>query len=82
MMLSYFPDTDSLYIKLSAKPSVEGEEVAPGVVFHFDKEGGIVSIDIDSNASKLVDLSRIELIGMPSITTPDAASNSVSSSGA
>jgi hypothetical protein len=44
---------------------VEDEEVAPGVVFHFDKKGGIVSIDIDSNASKLVDLSRIELIGFP-----------------
>jgi uncharacterized protein YuzE len=65
MKFDYFPDTDSLYIKLSTKPSVEGEEVALGFVFHFDSEGSIVSIDIDSNASKLVDLSRIELIGMP-----------------
>jgi uncharacterized protein YuzE len=82
MELHYFPDTDSLYIGFNEKASYEGEEVAPGFVFHFDKEGGIVSIDIDSNASKLVDLSRIELIGMPSITTPDAANNSVSFSGA
>jgi hypothetical protein len=41
---------------------VEDEVVEPGFVFHFDAECGIV---IDSNASKLVDLSRIELIEMP-----------------
>ncbi len=82
MELHYFPDTDSLYIGFNEKESYEGEEVEPGFVFHFDADGSIVSIDIDSNASKLVDLSRIELIGMPSITTPDATSNSVFSSGA
>ncbi len=65
MELHYFPETDSLYISLNKKESLEGEEVAPGVVFHFDSEGGIVSIDIDSNASKLVDLSNIEAKGFP-----------------
>ncbi len=65
MDLHYFPDTDSLYIGLKDKSSIEGEEIAPGFVFHFDSEGGIVSIDIDSNASKLVDLSKIELLGFP-----------------
>jgi uncharacterized protein YuzE len=65
MELHYYPQTDSLHICFNKKESVEGEEVAPGFVFHFDSEGGIVSIDIDSNASKLVDLSKIELEGLP-----------------
>ena len=65
MELHYFPETDSRYLRLNKKESLEGEEVAPGVVFHFDSDGGIVSIDIDSNASKLVDLSRIEITGFP-----------------
>ncbi len=31
MKLSYFPDTDSLYIDLSQRPSVESQEVSEGV---------------------------------------------------
>ncbi len=65
MTISYFPSTDSLYIEFTSKPSVESEEGAPGVVLDFDKDGGLVGIDIDSNASKLMDLSRFELIGFP-----------------
>ncbi len=65
MTLSYFPDTDSLYISLTDKPSVESEELTPGFVFDFDAEGSIVGIDIDSNASTLVDLSKIEMDGLP-----------------
>ena len=38
-----WPDTDSLYIDLSEKPSVESQEVAPGIVVDFDEENNIVS---------------------------------------
>jgi uncharacterized protein YuzE len=45
--MSYYKDTDSLYIDLSEKPSKESLEVAPGIVLDFDEDNHIVGIDID-----------------------------------
>ncbi len=39
MKLNYYPDTDSLYIDLSVKPSVESREVSEGVVLDYDEAG-------------------------------------------
>ena len=64
MKIAYYPDTDSMYIDLSAKSSVESKEVSPGVVLDFDSDGNIVGIDID-NASKKLDLSEIILNKIP-----------------
>ncbi|TAK58072.1 MAG: DUF2283 domain-containing protein [Bacteroidetes bacterium] len=64
MKFNYFPETDSLYIDLSEKTSVESQEVANGVVLDFDEQGMLVGIDID-NASKIVDLKRIESNSLP-----------------
>jgi len=36
MKLKYYPDTDSLYIDLSEKPSVSSQEISEGVVIDFD----------------------------------------------
>jgi uncharacterized protein YuzE len=63
----YYPETDSLYIDLSEKTSVDSREVAPGVVLDFDAEGHLVGIDID-HASQVVNLSRLEAEALP-ITT-------------
>ena len=59
-----YPDTDSLYIDLSQKTSVDSQKVAPGVVLDFDAEGQLVGIDID-HASRVVDLSRLEAEALP-----------------
>jgi uncharacterized protein YuzE len=48
-----YPDKDSLYIDFSSRPSVESEEVAPGVVLDCDAEGNLVGIDIDQASRKL-----------------------------
>lgn len=64
MKLHYYPQTDSLYIDLSAKVSTDSEEVAPGVVLDFDAQGNVVGIDID-HASRTVDLSRLEVESFP-----------------
>ncbi len=64
MKFHYYPETDSLYIDLSERPSAESQEVAPGVVLDFDAEGNLVGIDID-HASKIVDLSRLEAQALP-----------------
>lgn len=55
MKLHYYTETDSLYIDLAQRPSVESIEVRPGVVMDLDAEGLVVGIDLD-HASRWVDL--------------------------
>lgn len=64
MKLSYHPDTDSLYIHLNGKPGADVIEVSEHVVVDVDTDGDPVGIDIEANASKIVDLSRLELDGV------------------
>jgi uncharacterized protein YuzE len=64
MKVNYYPDTDSLYIDLSHRPSVESREISAGVVLDYDEEGNLVGIDID-NASAKVQLDRLVLAGLP-----------------
>ena len=71
MRLHYYPETDSLYVELSERASVDSREVAPGVVLDFDNEGRLVGIDIDQ-ASRVVDLSRLEANALPVGKLPQA----------
>ena len=64
MKLNYYPDTDSLYIDLSEKTSVESREISEGVVLDYDAEGNLVGIDID-NASTKVQLKELSLRKLP-----------------
>jgi uncharacterized protein YuzE len=64
MKLNYYPETDSLYIDLSSKPSAESREVSEGVVLDYDSDGNIVGIDID-NASKKLELKELILHRLP-----------------
>jgi uncharacterized protein YuzE len=64
MKLNYYPDTDSLYIDLSERPSVESREISEGIVLDYDAEGRLVGIDID-NASRKVDLKQLTLSRLP-----------------
>ncbi|MEW6377842.1 MAG: DUF2283 domain-containing protein [Thermodesulfobacteriota bacterium] len=64
MKLNYYPETDSLYIDLSEKPSVESREISEGIVLDYDAEGNLVGIDID-NASAKVHLKELSLRKLP-----------------
>lgn len=64
MKLNYYPETDSLYIDLSEKTSVESREITEGVVLDYDADGNLVGIDID-NASKKVQLQELTLRRLP-----------------
>ena len=64
MKLHYYPETDSLYIDLSERVSVDSVEVADGLVIDLDADGKVVGIDID-HASKLLDLKTLETEGLP-----------------
>ncbi len=64
MKLNYYPATDSLYIDLAERPSVESREISEGIVLDYDSEGHLVGIDID-NASRKVELRQLTLNKLP-----------------
>lgn len=64
MKLQYYSDTDSLYIDLASRDSVESEEIREGLVVDFDAAGRVVGIDIQ-HASKNLDLTTLETISFP-----------------
>jgi uncharacterized protein YuzE len=72
MKLNYYPETDSLYIDLSEKTSVESKEISEGVVLDYDTDGNLVGIDID-NASKKIQLKELILSRLPSAVHTVAA---------
>jgi uncharacterized protein YuzE len=53
MKINYYPETDSLYIDLSSKPSADSREISDGVVLDYDESGNLVGIDIDEASTKL-----------------------------
>lgn len=64
MRIEYFPDTDSLYIELAARPGADVREVDEGIVIDLDADGHAVGIDIDQ-ASRLLDLTKLDLRRVP-----------------
>lgn len=70
MRFEYYKDTDSLYMDLNPgrerKPGGSQEVVGTGdrdIVIDVDGDGVPVGIDIDSFASEIVDLSKLEAEG-------------------
>lgn len=64
MKLHYYPETDSLYIELSAAPSSETRIITDTLNVDLGADGGVVGIDID-HASKQLDLATLETSALP-----------------
>jgi uncharacterized protein YuzE len=64
MKLHYDKETDSLYIDLNARPSVDSREIQDGLVIDLDAKGQIVGIDIQ-HASQVLDLATLETESLP-----------------
>ena len=64
MKLSYFKDTDTLYIELRSTTSTYSNELQEGVVLDYDSEDKITGIEIE-NASSSIDLSKLDLMSLP-----------------
>jgi uncharacterized protein YuzE len=62
--LAYDHETDSLYIDLNTRPSVDSREIQDGIVVDVDASGQIVGIDIQY-ASKIIDLATLETGSLP-----------------
>jgi uncharacterized protein YuzE len=72
MKLNYHPETDSLYIDLSERPSAESREISEGVVLDYDIDGRLVGIDID-NASNQMELQKLTFNNLPGKVEATAA---------
>ena len=64
MKLSYYADTDSLYVELKGSPGTETREVSRGLNVDLDAAGDVVGFDID-NASARLGLSTLEVEALP-----------------
>ena len=64
MKLAYDPETDSLYIELTAAFSSETREIADGLNIDFEASGAVVGIEID-HASRKLDLTEVETTALP-----------------
>jgi len=53
MKTTYDPKGDALYVTLSGRPTVDSEEVSPGVVFDFDADSRIVGIELLNAKTRL-----------------------------
>ncbi len=62
--LSFYEDTDSLYIDLCDGVSAESREISDRLVVDYDADGNVVGFDIQ-HASLHLDLSRIETSHLP-----------------
>ncbi|EMN01172.1 DUF2283 domain-containing protein [Leptospira noguchii] len=59
MRITHYPETDSIYIDLSNRPSFETKEINSDLNIDLDENGKPVGIDIHGHASKYVDISSI-----------------------
>ncbi len=64
MVLEYYSEDDMLYFKFADGASTESEEIAPGVVLDYDEHNRVIGVEIE-DASKFIDLSRLELRALP-----------------
>ncbi len=64
MKISYEKETDSLYIHLADRASVDSDEVNDGVVLDFDANGALVGIDVQ-HASQRADINNLSISKLP-----------------
>ena len=75
MKIYYSPETDSLSIKLRAGDAgvvgeIMGEDLNDNVVLHRDDAGALYEIEVVGSASRVFDLSRLEVEGLTVSDSP------------
>ena len=75
MQIYYSPETDSPNIKLRTGDArvvgeIMGEDLNEDVVVHRDDAGTLYEIEVVGDASKVFDLSRLEVEGLPVGVSP------------
>ena len=62
MQIRYDKEVDILVVTFSKNSIVESDEEKPGVILDYDKNGGIVSIEILDASEKVTDLEKVDLV--------------------
>jgi uncharacterized protein YuzE len=75
MKIHYHPETDSVAIHLREGAEgvigeIMGEDLNENVVLHRDDAGTLCEIEVVGSASKIFDLSRLEVEGLPVNISP------------
>lgn len=66
MRITYWKDTDTLYIALREDSEVhESEEISPEIVADFTESGQLAGIEVYASASEKLDLSILATEGIP-----------------
>jgi uncharacterized protein YuzE len=79
MQFHYYPETDSLYIQLSEKTSVDSLEIInEKMVLDFDENGRVIGIDVYGHASEILDLPYLESAGVLIKIRPKSSGEDVS----
>jgi uncharacterized protein YuzE len=68
MKLTYFPDTDTLYIDLADRPSDESEVINDNLIIDLDDQGQPVGITVE-HYSQTVTNPGIE-VNLPKVASP------------
>ncbi len=63
MKMSYFEDTDTLYIELTEAPSVETRDLDENTIVDYDADGNLISITVE-HASNRTDVGNLILSGI------------------
>ncbi len=76
MKIYYSPDTDSLSIKLrdggeEVEGHIAGEDLNDQIVVHRDDAGRLHEVEVLWGAREVVDLSRLEVGGLPISANPE-----------
>lgn len=64
MKLSYFADTDTLYVQLASGDASDGAEISDGVVADYDAAGRLLGLEIEQASTRL-DITRLDTSGLP-----------------
>ena len=76
MRIHYHPDTDSIVIHLRddaerAVGEIMGEDLNESIILHRDDAGTLYEIEVVGSASKVFDLERLEVEGLPVGLSPN-----------
>ena len=64
MKISYYKDTDTMYIDFEKGVRSKTKDIAPGILGEFDNDGNLVGIEIDT-ACNYIDLSNLKTEDFP-----------------
>ena len=64
MKLKYIKDTDTFFVILSDKSSIESSEISDGIIVDFDIDGQLIGFEVLSAKSK-IDLDNLFLESLP-----------------